>query len=60
MWVEMPLVELYAGLLRSAGTMVEPDVDPLSTENILLFTYGPLTGTGYQTSDRFSVAIKNH
>ena len=38
---------------------VGPDVDPLSPENVLIFTTGPLTATGYQTSNRFSVTCKS-
>lgn len=39
--------------------MVGPQIDPLSPENVLIFTNGPLTGTGYQTSNRFSVTTKS-
>lgn len=38
---------------------VGPQVDPLSPENVLIFTVGPLTATGYQTSNRFSVSTKS-
>ena len=38
---------------------VGPDVDALSPENVLIFTNGPLTATGYQTSNRFSVSTKS-
>ena len=38
---------------------VGPGVDPLSPENVLIFTNGPLTATGYQTSNRFSVSTKS-
>ena len=38
---------------------VGPEVDPLSPENVLIFTNGPLTGTGYQTSNRFTVSTKS-
>ncbi|NLG96933.1 MAG: aldehyde ferredoxin oxidoreductase family protein [Chloroflexi bacterium] len=38
---------------------VGPEVDPLSPENVLIFTVGPLTATGYQTSNRFSVTTKS-
>jgi aldehyde:ferredoxin oxidoreductase len=38
---------------------VGPDVDPLSPQNVLIFAAGPLTGTGYQTSNRFSVSTKS-
>ena len=35
---------------------VGPGIDSLSPQNVLIFTVGPLTGTGYQTSNRFSVS----
>lgn len=38
---------------------VGPGIDPLSPENVLIFTTGPLTATGYQTSNRFSVTTKS-
>src|SRR5512139_2568253 len=38
---------------------VGPEVNPLSPENVLIFTGGPLTATGYQTSNRFSVSTKS-
>ena len=44
---------------RILWDMVGPGVDALSPENVLIFTNGPLTGTGYQTSNRFSVTTKS-
>jgi aldehyde:ferredoxin oxidoreductase len=44
---------------RLLWDLVGPDVDPLSTQNVLIFTTGPLTATGYQTSNRFSVSTKS-
>jgi aldehyde:ferredoxin oxidoreductase len=44
---------------RLLWDMVGPEVDPLAPENVLIFTNGPLTGTGYQTSNRFSVTTKS-
>lgn len=38
---------------------VGPDVDALSPQNVLIFTNGPLTATGYQTSNRFTVSTKS-
>jgi aldehyde:ferredoxin oxidoreductase len=38
---------------------VGPGVDPLSPGNVLIFTAGPLTATGYQTSNRFTVTCKS-
>lgn len=34
-------------------------VEPLSPQNVLVFANGPLTATGYQTSNRFSVSTKS-
>ena len=36
-----------------------PKADPLSPENILMFTTGPLTGTSAQTSGRGTVVTKS-
>jgi aldehyde:ferredoxin oxidoreductase len=44
---------------RLLWQLVGPGVDPLSPENVLIFNNGPLTGTGYQTSNRFSVSTKS-
>jgi len=44
---------------RLLWDLVGPDVEPLAPENVLIFTNGPLTGTGYQTSNRFSVTTKS-
>jgi aldehyde:ferredoxin oxidoreductase len=44
---------------RLLWDLVGPEVDPFSPENVLIFTNGPLTGTGYQTSNRFSVTTKS-
>jgi aldehyde:ferredoxin oxidoreductase len=44
---------------RLLWDIVGPDVDPLSPENVLIITTGPLTGTGFQTSNRFSVSTKS-
>ncbi len=38
---------------------VGPEVEPLSPDNVLIFATGPLTATGYQTSNRFSVTTKS-
>jgi aldehyde:ferredoxin oxidoreductase len=44
---------------RLLWDLVGPEVEPLSPENVLIFTNGPLTATGYQTSNRFSVSTKS-
>ncbi|RLG46417.1 MAG: aldehyde ferredoxin oxidoreductase, partial [Thermoproteota archaeon] len=36
-----------------------PGVDPLSPENLLVFSTGPLTGTAAPTSGRFAVVTKS-
>ncbi|HEY5158381.1 MAG TPA: aldehyde ferredoxin oxidoreductase family protein [Anaerolineales bacterium] len=61
--LDMEMARLYVGG-RGLGTrllwdLVGPQVDTLSPENVLIFTNGPLTGTGYQTSNRFSVSTKS-
>jgi aldehyde:ferredoxin oxidoreductase len=62
-----PLDETYARLFlggrglgaRMLWDLVGPEVDPLAPENVLVFCTGPLTATGYQTSNRFSVSTKS-
>jgi aldehyde:ferredoxin oxidoreductase len=44
---------------RMLWNEVAPEVAPLSPGNVLIFAGGPLTGTGYQTSNRFSVSTKS-
>jgi len=39
--------------------LVGPEVDPLSPDNVLIFTTGPITATGSQTSNRFNVSAKS-
>ena len=61
--LDMEIARLYLGG-RGLGARllwdeVGPEVDPLAPENVLIFTSGPLTGTGYQTSNRFSVSTKS-
>jgi aldehyde:ferredoxin oxidoreductase len=61
--LDMEMARLFIGGrglgARLLWDLVGPDVDPLSPENVLIFTNGPLTGTGYQTSNRFSVTTKS-
>lgn len=61
--LDLEMARLYIGG-RGLGTrllwdMVGPEVDPLSPENVLIFAVGPLTATGFQTSNRFSVSSKS-
>lgn len=44
---------------RLLWNLVGPEVDPLSPENVLIFATGPLTASGAQTSNRFSVTTKS-
>ncbi|MBI5305431.1 MAG: aldehyde ferredoxin oxidoreductase family protein [Chloroflexi bacterium] len=38
---------------------VKPGVEPLAPENVLIFATGPVTASGYQTSNRFTVTTKS-
>jgi aldehyde:ferredoxin oxidoreductase len=44
---------------RLLWDLVDPEVDPLEPENVLIFATGPLTASGVQTSNRFSVSTKS-
>jgi len=44
---------------RLLWDLVGPHVEPLSPENVLIFATGPLTASGAQTSNRFSVSTKS-
>jgi len=44
---------------RLLWDIVDPKVEPLSPENALVFCVGPLTATGFQTSNRFTVSTKS-
>ncbi|MCD4686411.1 MAG: aldehyde ferredoxin oxidoreductase family protein [Anaerolineae bacterium] len=44
---------------RLLWDLVGPEVEPLSPENVLIIATGPLTATGFQTSNRFSVSTKS-
>lgn len=44
---------------RLLWDLVGPEVDALSPENVLIFCTGPLTASGMQTSNRFSVTTKS-
>jgi aldehyde:ferredoxin oxidoreductase len=61
--LDMEMARQYLGGrglgVRMLWDEVGPDVDPLSPQNVLIFAGGPLTGTGYQTSNRFSVSTKS-
>ena len=38
---------------------IAPSCDPLSAENILIFGFGPLVGSGFPASTRFSITSKS-
>lgn len=61
--LDMEMARLFIGGrglgARMLWDLVGPGVDALSPENVLIFTAGPLTATGYQTSNRFSVSTKS-
>jgi aldehyde:ferredoxin oxidoreductase len=61
--LDMELARQYLGGRGLGARMlwdeVGPEVDALSPANVLIFAGGPLTGTGYQTSNRFSVSTKS-
>ena len=44
---------------RLLWELVGPEVEPLSAENVLIFCAGPLTASGAQTSNRFTVTTKS-
>ena len=44
---------------RLLWDLVGPEVQPLSPENVLIFTTGPITATAAQTSNRFNVSTKS-
>ena len=44
---------------RLLWDLVGREVEPLSPDNALIFCTGPLTATGFQTSNRFSVSTKS-
>lgn len=61
--LDMEMARLFVGGrglgARLLWDLVGPEVEPLDPENVLIFTVGPLTATGYQTSNRFSVSTKS-
>jgi aldehyde:ferredoxin oxidoreductase len=44
---------------RLLWELVGPEVAPLSPENVLIFTTGPITASASQTSNRFNVSTKS-
>jgi len=61
--LDMEMARLFLGGrglgARLLWDLVGPEVDPLSPENVLIFTMGPITASGSQTSNRFNVSTKS-
>ncbi|GAB4457639.1 MAG: aldehyde ferredoxin oxidoreductase family protein [Anaerolineae bacterium] len=61
--LDMEIARLYIGGrglgARLLWDLVGPEVEPLAPENVLIFATGPLTASGFQTSNRFSVSTKS-
>ncbi|MCP4422487.1 MAG: aldehyde ferredoxin oxidoreductase family protein [Chloroflexi bacterium] len=61
--LDMEMARLYLGGrglgARLLWDLVGPEVTPLSPENALIFTTGPITATASQTSNRFNVSTKS-
>ncbi len=61
--LDMEIARLFIGGrglgARMLWDLVGPEVEPLSPQNVLIFATGPMTGTGFQTSNRFSVSTKS-
>lgn len=61
--LDMEMARLFLGGrglgIRLLWDLVGPEVEPLSPENALIFATGPLTASGAQTSNRFSVTTKS-
>jgi aldehyde:ferredoxin oxidoreductase len=59
----MDLARLFLGGrglgARLLWDLVGPEVAPLDPENVLIFATGPMTASGAQTSNRFSVSTKS-
>ena len=61
--LDMPIAQQFIGGrglgARLLWDLVGPEVEPLSPDNVLIIATGPLTATGFQTSNRFSVSTKS-
>ena len=61
--LDMEMARLFLGGrglgARLLWDLVGPEVEPLAPENVLIFAVGPLTASGAQTSNRFSVSTKS-
>ena len=61
--LDMEMARLFLGGrglgARLLWDLVGPEVEPLSPENVLIFTTGPITASSSQTSNRFNVSTKS-
>ena len=61
--LDMEMARLFLGGrglgARLLWDLVGPEVEPLSPENVLIFTTGPITASASQTSNRFNVSTKS-
>jgi aldehyde:ferredoxin oxidoreductase len=61
--LDMEIARLFLGGrglgARLLWDLVGPQVEPLSPENVLIFTTGPITASASQTSNRFNVSTKS-
>ena len=61
--LDMELARMFLGGrglgARLLWDAVGPGIDPLSPDNVLIFAAGPLTASGSQTSNRFTVSTKS-
>lgn len=61
--LDMEMARLFIGGrglgARLLWDLVGPEEEPLSPENVLIIATGPMTATGFQTSNRFSVTTKS-
>ncbi|MFN2135788.1 MAG: aldehyde ferredoxin oxidoreductase family protein [Candidatus Promineifilaceae bacterium] len=61
--LDMEMARLFLGGrglgARLLWDLVGPEVDPLSADNVLIFTTGPITASSSQTSNRFNVSTKS-
>ncbi|MCB9445611.1 MAG: aldehyde ferredoxin oxidoreductase [Ardenticatenaceae bacterium] len=61
--LDMEMARLFLGGrglgARLLWDLVGPEVKPLSPENALIFTTGPITASASQTSNRFNVSTKS-
>ena len=61
--LDMEMARLFLGGrglgARLLWDLVGPEVEPLSPENVLIFSTGPITASSSQTSNRFNVSTKS-